>query len=173
MTFKVTFCYWFSFPKSWNSFEYWRWKPIEGMASFFEHQKSSFKRSYLKNLIVLAESDGSLGHEEKSLITKIGIRRGLKLWQIEEMFGDLSHHEIFLPESMANKMNMLYDLMELVYADRQANINEIAYIKDLLEAFELKPETMDALTRLFQDGTPSRLDWRDFVDEVCGISVEH
>jgi hypothetical protein len=173
MTFKVTFCAWLSFPKIWNSFEYWGRKPLEGMSSFFEHQKSSFKRSYLKNLIVLAASDGLLGDEEKSLITKIGLRRGLKAWQIEEMFGDSSQHEIFLPESMANRMNMLYDLMELVYVDRQANINEIAYIKNLLDAFQLKPETMDELTRLFEDGTPLPLDWRDFVDEVCGISVEY
>ena len=142
------------------------------MTSFFEHQKSSFKRSYLKNLIALASADGSLGQDEKSLITRIGLRRGLKAWQIEELFSDCTNHETFLPESMANRMNMLYDLMELVYVDRQANTNELQYIKNLLEIFQMKPEVMDELTSLFRNGPPSRNDWMDFVDNTCRITVE-
>ncbi|MBA4056828.1 MAG: hypothetical protein C0490_19090 [Marivirga sp.] len=140
------------------------------MTSFFEHQKSSFKRNYLKNLIVLASADGDLKAEEKSLINKIGLRRGLKGWQIEELFDGKSDHEIFLPESMANRMNMLYDLMELVYIDRQANTNEINFIKHTLSAFQLKPEIMQELTELFKTGTPDARDWKDFVDEVCHTS---
>lgn len=142
------------------------------MTSFFEHQKSSFKRNYLKNLIVLASADGSLGDDEKALITRIGLRRGLKVWQIEELFTDITGHDTFLPESMANRMNMLYDLMELVYVDRQANTNEIQYITNLLEVFNLKPGLMDELTFLFKDGPPARADWMDFVDNTCRIAVE-
>lgn len=138
------------------------------MTSFFEHQKTSFKRNYLRNLIVLASADGSLKGEEKLLINKIGLRRGLKEWQIQQLFDDSAyHHEIFLPESMANRMNMLYDLMELVYIDRQANENEIEFIRHLLTAFKLRAELMEDLIALFKDGVPSAMDWRDFVDEVC------
>lgn len=141
------------------------------MTSFFEHQKSSFKRNYLKNLIVLASADGALREEEMSLVTKIGLRRGLKGWQIQELFEDTGNHQLFLPESMANRMNMLYDLMELVYVDRQANENEIVFIRNLLTAFQLEPEIMGELTQLFKNGTPAALDWRDFVDSVCCVSV--
>jgi len=142
------------------------------MTSFFEHQKSSFKRNYLKNLIALATADGTLGDEEKALITKIGLRRGLKVWQIEELFSESKEHTTFLPESMANRMNMLYDLMELVYVDRQANANEIVYIKNLLDVFQLKPSLMEDLTMLFKNGTPSKTDWMDFVDNTCRIAVD-
>jgi hypothetical protein len=142
------------------------------MSNFFEHQKSSFKRNYLKNLIVLAGSDGCLKEEEVSLITKIGLRRGLKGWQIDQLFEDKTQHELFLPESLANRMNMLYDIMELVYVDRQANKNELTFIENLLVEFQLNPETMGELQVLFQHGTPSALDWRDFIDSVCCISEE-
>jgi uncharacterized tellurite resistance protein B-like protein len=142
------------------------------MTTFFEHQKSTFKRSYLKNLIVLASADGALAEDERSLITRIGLRRGLKAWQIEELFSDVKDHTTFLPESMANRMNMLYDLMELVYVDRQANTNEIQYIMNLLDVFQLKSEVMDDLISLFRNGPPSRMDWMDFVDNTCRIAVE-
>jgi len=142
------------------------------MTTFFEHQKSSFKRNYLKNLIALASADGALGEDERSLITRIGLRRGLKSWQIEELFSDIKNHTTFLPESMANRMNMLYDLMELVYVDRQANANEIEYIRNLLEVFQLKQDLMDELITLFKNGPPSRMDWMDFVDNTCRITAE-
>jgi len=142
------------------------------MTTFFEHQKSSFKRNYLKNLIVLASADGALGEDERSLITKIGLRRGLKAWQIDELFSDNSDHKTFLPESMANRMNMLYDLMELVYVDRQANENEIGYIRNLLDVFQLKQDLMDELISLFKSGPPSKVDWMDFVDNTCRITVD-
>jgi len=142
------------------------------MTTFFEHQKSSFKRNYLKNLIVLASADGALGEDERSLITRIGLRRGLKTWQIDELFSDARDHQTFLPESMANRMNMLYDLMELVYVDRQANSNEILYIRNLLEVFQLKQDVMVELISLFKNGPPSKIDWMDFVDDTCRITVE-
>ncbi|MBL0744544.1 TerB family tellurite resistance protein [Chryseolinea lacunae] len=143
------------------------------MTSFFEHQRSSFKRNYLRNLIVLASADGHLESEEKALITKIGVRRGLKVWQIDELIEDKSAHTVFLPESMANRMNMLYDLMELVYVDRQVNENEILFIRNLLVSFHLPAEVMDELMDLFSNGTPGALVWRDFVDEVCAVTAHH
>lgn len=149
-----------------------RQRPKFAMTTFFEHQKSSFKRNYLKNLIALATADGTLGADEKALITKIGLRRGLKVWQIDELFSESANHTTFLPESMANRMNMLYDLMELVYVDRQANANEIEYIKNLLDVFQLKPSLMDELSMLFKNGTPSKTEWMEFVDETCRIATE-
>lgn len=142
------------------------------MTSFFEHQRSSFKRNYLRNLIVLASADGSLEAEEKALITRIGLRRGLKAWQIDELLQDDTKHEVFLPESVANRMNMLFDLMELVYANRQVNENEITYIKGILVAFQLPLTVMDELTKLFEYGTPTSLQWRDFVDEICTSAAQ-
>jgi uncharacterized tellurite resistance protein B-like protein len=142
------------------------------MSNFFEHQKSSFKRNYLKNLIALASADGCLKEEEVSLITRIGLRRGLKGWQIQQLFEDRTEHVLFLPESVANRMNMLYDIMELVYVDRLANKNELSFIENLLTEFRLDAGIMDQLLDLFQNGAPSALDWRDFVDSVCCITVE-
>ena len=135
-----TFCAAEYFPRFWKRFCV-PGRASNSMTTFFEHQKSSFKRNYLKNLIVLASADGALGEDERSLITKIGLRRGLKAWQIDELFSDIRDHQTFLPESMANRMNMLYDLMELVYVDRQANANEIRYIRNLLEVVSTEAGT--------------------------------
>lgn len=137
------------------------------MTTFFEHQRTSYKRSYLKNLICLASTDGSLDHDERSLILKIGQKRGLKEWQIHQLMEESGEHEVFLPESMGNRMNMLYDLMQIIYADSMVNQQEVDFMVSIVEAFKLHPEIVDQLMELFQNCTPSPTEWKDFVDFIC------
>ena len=137
------------------------------MTTFFEHQRTSYKRNYLRNLICLASSDGQLDDEEKSLIQKIGTKRGLKEWQINELIENPGNCDIFLPESINNRMNMLYDLMQIIYADSLVNDREIEFITSIVDAFKLHPEIVAQLMKLFQNNAPSPSEWKEFVEFVC------
>ncbi|WP_333820369.1 hypothetical protein [Ohtaekwangia sp.] len=137
------------------------------MTTFFEHQRTSYKRNYLRNLICLASSDGQLDDEEKSLIQKIGTKRGLKEWQINELIENPGTCDIFLPESINNRMNMLYDLMQIIYADSLVNDREIEFITSIVDAFKLHPEIVAQLMKLFQNNAPSPSEWKEFVEFVC------
>jgi uncharacterized tellurite resistance protein B-like protein len=134
------------------------------MTSFFEHQRTSYKRSYVRNLIALASSDGTLGAEERELIMRIGQKRGLKPWQIEDIMKDPTAYELFLPESVSNRMNMLFDLMQIIYADNTVDAREMEFLANLVAAFQLSPEVSDQLIKLFENGTPAADEWTEFVD---------
>lgn len=137
------------------------------MTTFFEHQRTSFKRNYLRTLITLATSDGSLDEEERLLIQKIGRKRGLKEWQIAALLEDTTPAETFLPESLNNRMELLYDLMQIIYADTQVTVAEIEFITGLVDAFRLRPEIVGQLVELFKNGVPSPSEWREFAEFVC------
>lgn len=136
------------------------------MTSFFEHQRTSYKRNYLRNLITLASSDGQLGQEERELIFRIGQKRGLKPWQIEALLDDPAAHEMFLPESVSNRMNMLYDLMQIIYADNAVDEKELEFLTNIVEAFQLHTDVTVQLTMLFEKGTPTTEEWREFVERI-------
>jgi len=136
------------------------------MTSFFEHQRVIYKRSYLRNLIALASSDSQQGAEERELIFRIGQKRGLKLWQIEALLDDPTAHEVFLPESVSNRMNMLYDLMQIIYADANVDAKELEFLANIVDAFQLHPKVTDQLTALFQQGTPAAEEWKTFVATI-------
>ena len=136
------------------------------MTSFFEHQRTSYKRNYLRNLIALASSDGELGPEERQMILGIGQKRGLKPWQVEALLDELAAYEVFLPESIGNRMNMLYDLMQIIYADDYVDIKELEFLANIVEAFQLHPDVTVQLTMLFEKGTPTHEVWREFVEEI-------
>lgn len=142
------------------------------MTTFFEHQRSSFKKNYIKNLITLASSDGILDDGEKELIFRIGKSRGLKEWQISALFEEEDkQEEFFLPETMANRMNLLYDFMQIVYADGTVNSNEIGFVKEIIVNFNLRPEIVDHLIDLFQYGTPTAEEWNEFVEYIKEVFI--
>jgi uncharacterized membrane protein YebE (DUF533 family) len=136
------------------------------MTSFFEHQRYSYKRNYLRNLIALASSDGNLDWEEKMLIQTIGLRRGLKEWQIAELFEETISHEFFIPDSVSNRMNLLYDVMQIVYADGKVTKSEIAFVTNIINALQLESAVVQELLSLFETHTPTVLEWNDFMETV-------
>lgn len=136
------------------------------MTSFFEHQRSSFKRSYLRNLILLASSDGILDDNEKRILFAIGKKRGLKEWQVEELLQDTSEFEMFIPESFGNRMNLLFDLMQIIYADGKVDGSEITFAHKTLSSFNLPPETLVELIQVFKNGTLTPAEWRDFTEAL-------
>lgn len=136
------------------------------MTSFFEHQKLSFRKNYLRNLIQLASADGHLDESEVAVLVEIGKQRNLKEWQINELLQDHSVFEVFIPDSFLNKMNLLFDLMRLIYADGVVDEHEINYIKKILSAFNLSHDVVAELLIMFQHGTPTIEDWREFSDSL-------
>ncbi len=139
------------------------------MTSFFEHQRISYKRNYIRNLIALASTDGDLDPEEKMLIYTIGARRGLKDWQIAELLEDTSAHKFFIPDSMGNRMNLLYDVMQIVYADGKVTPTERNFVTNIIKALNLESEIVQELLNLFEIRTPTILEWNDFIEGVVDI----
>lgn len=139
------------------------------MTSFFEHQRISYKRNYIRNLIALASTDGDLDPEEKVLIFTIGARRGLKDWQIAELLDDTSSHTFFIPDSMGNRMNLLYDVMQIVYADGKVTSTEHNFVTNIINALNLEPDIVQELLNLFETRTPTILEWNDFIEGVVEI----
>jgi len=142
------------------------------MTSFFEHQRTSYKRNYLRNLITLASSDGQLGAEEREMIFGIGVKRGLKHWQVEALLDDPTAHEVFLPETLSNRMNMLYDLMQIIYADNKVDVKELEFLAYIVDAFQLHSDVTAQLITLFEKGTPTAEEWREFVEGISSGAMQ-
>jgi uncharacterized tellurite resistance protein B-like protein len=136
------------------------------MTSFFEHQRTSYKRNYIRILIALASSDGNLDWEETMLIQSIGQRRGLKEWQIAELLREETKHEFFIPDTAGNRMNLLYDIMQIVYADGKVTKGEVAFVKNVIKALNLEQDIVEELLNLFEIHNPSPSQWNDFIETV-------
>ena len=134
------------------------------MKGYFEYEYLKFKKSHLSNLIALAKIDGEYKEVEEQLIYKIGYKYKLKDWQIEEMIQSDERPEIQIPKAHIQKMEQLYDLIRMIYADQIVQENEIAFCKKITSKFGYKVQIVDWLVNIFaENNRPSEEEWDQIV----------
>jgi uncharacterized membrane protein YebE (DUF533 family) len=137
------------------------------MMGFFEHQYLSYKKNHIKNLLGLAKADGHMHPKEEALLYKIGARYGLKDRQVKQLIDKDEKYEINVPDNHNDRMNLLYDLILMVYADDVIDKHEIKFCEDAVRQFGMKKEMVAWLLNEFERGTPPPPDeWEDMKKEA-------
>lgn len=137
------------------------------MIGFFEHQYLSYKKSHIKNLLALAKVDGHMHDKEEALLYKIGKRYGLKDRQVKQLVDTDEAFKIVVPDNHNDKMNLLYDLILMVYADDVVDKHEIEFCEQAVKEFGMKKELVSWLLSLFKKGTPPPPDeWDEIKQEA-------
>jgi len=124
------------------------------MIGFFEHQYLSYKKNHIKNLMALARIDGHVHAKEEKLLFKIARRYGLKDRQTKELIESKEKYTVNVPDNHNDKMDLLYDLLLMIYADGVVDKNEIEFFEDAVKRFGFKKETVKWLLSLFDKGIP-------------------
>lgn len=137
------------------------------MIGFFEHQYLSYKKNHIKNLLALAKVDGHLHQKEEKLLLKIARRYGLKERQLKEILDSKEKHKVIVPDNHNDKMNLLYDLLLMIYADEKVDKNEVEFFEDAVKKFGMKKEMVNWLFTVFRKGTPPPADeWEEIKAEA-------
>ena len=136
------------------------------MIGFFEHQLLSYKKNHIRSLLALAKADGEVHAKEQKMLFKIGLKYGLKDRQVRSLMDSKEEGEVNVPDNHYDKMNVLYDLMLMVYADGVAEKNEIAFCEGVVKKFGMKKEVVRwLLSEVFEKGTHPRADdWMELVE---------
>lgn len=145
------------------------------MIGFFEHQYLSYKKNHIKNLLALAKVDGHMHEEEEALLYKIGKRYGLKDRQVKELVDSNEKYQINVPDNHNDRMNLLYDLILMVYADDVVDQHEVHFCEDAVEQFGMKRELVTWLLDEFHRGTPPPVDeWEEIKRQANEkFSIKH
>ncbi len=137
------------------------------MQGFFEHQYLSYKKNHLKNLIALAMIDGHFHADEEKMIYKVGEMYGLKDRQISVLIAEYKATDLHIPDSFDKKMEQLYDLVRMVYADGVVEDQEIEFCQHLMVQYGFKPEVVPWLIGIFEENyRPIDLEWQALKEEA-------
>jgi uncharacterized tellurite resistance protein B-like protein len=124
------------------------------MIGFFEHQYLTYKKNHIKNLLALAKIDGHMHQKEEKLLYKIGKRYGLKERQVKEILESKEKYKAVVPDNHNDKMNLLYDLLLMIYADEVVDKHETEFFEAAVKKFGMKKEMVKWLFNIFQKGAP-------------------
>jgi uncharacterized membrane protein YebE (DUF533 family) len=137
------------------------------MMGFFEHQYLSYKKNHIKNLLALAKIDGHVHPKEEKMLFKIAKRYGLKEKQIKTLMESDEKNEINVPDNYDDKLNLLYDLLLMIYADEVVDKHEVEFFEDTVKKLGMKKEMAKWLIDAFEDGAPQRSDeWLEIKKEA-------
>jgi uncharacterized membrane protein YebE (DUF533 family) len=138
------------------------------MHGFFEHQYLSYKKNHIKNLLALAKADGFVHAKEQKMLLKIGKRLGLKDRQVKELMDSDEKFSVIVPDNFYDKMNVLFDVMQMVWADGIIEKKEIAFCESLVKKFGMKKGIVEwLLNEVFEKGvTPPQDEWEELKQEA-------
>ncbi len=136
------------------------------MKGFFEHQYLKFKKRHLKNLAAIAYADGVLHKSEKALLYKIGEKYGLKGWQIAKIIENQKGFKLEIPENNSKKLDVLYDLIEMMLADHVISEEEMELCQEAAKAFGFQEDIIFSIIKLFKKGDVDIQVWKSFKFEV-------
>jgi uncharacterized membrane protein YebE (DUF533 family) len=137
------------------------------MKGFFEHQYLSYKKNHIRNLLALAKVDGHMHEKEIALLFKIGKRYALKDWQVQDLIDSDDAFILIVPDNHNDRMNLLYDLILMVYADEVVDEHEVTFCEEAVAQFGMRKELVPWLLDVFEKGTPPPPDeWEEIKEEA-------
>ena len=74
--------------------------------------------------------------------------------QVQELIDSDERFVINVPDNHNDRMNLLYDLILMVYADDVVDLHEVEFCEEAVVQFGMKKELVNWLLHEFKRGTP-------------------
>lgn len=111
----------------------------------FDSRDKKKRLSHIRNLIVLAVSDGSIDKSEMDLIFKIGLRAGISPEELERILERPESINFYPADSFRERIEQLYEMVLVMMVDGEFHENEIAFCKLTALKLGFKHEIIDKM----------------------------
>ncbi len=128
--------------------------------------KDVMKRHFF-NLYCLALSDGYLDFTELQTLYDIGVEHGISPEQINQLVltANIAPQ---VPETIAEKVECLYDLSRMAWADGKIEPEERDVIKKCVVRYGFLPENADGIVDYFIESVKENKSKNDILNEING-----
>lgn len=91
----------------------------------FDHPERKQDKEHFTHLIQIALADGQIENSELEMLYRAGNKMGLTKEEINGLLEDSKKSAFIPPYELSKRFGQLYDIVKMVYADGQANNNEM------------------------------------------------
>ena len=122
-------------------------------------------KSHFLRLYQMAFSDDNFDVLEMKMLYKFAEERGLTKHQLNDLLLNPSH-DSSIPESLEKRVEYLYDLAVMIWADEKVTDDEYATLKKYCKKFEFLDENINDLADYLLDCAKKKMSKEDIIKEI-------
>ncbi len=103
------------------------------------------KLSHIRNLVVLAHSDGHFDESEEYFIRKVGLKCGLSERDIKLISMRPESVNFLPPKNYEDRVEQLYDLISIILIDNEIHDNEMVMCKKFAKRLGFNDKIVDQI----------------------------
>lgn len=119
------------------------------------------------NLYCMALSDNEFDFTERQMLYQIGVKHGIEAEQINQ-FVLTANLKPSVPDSIEGKVECLYELTLMAWADGQITPEEKETIKKCVIRYGFKKENAEEIVKYFIESIKSNKSQEELINEING-----
>ncbi len=101
------------------------------IADVFENGERTQDKAHFRNLVMIAEADGTVDDSEKRLLDEIGSKLGLTEEQIKDIEKNPEKYQINPPSSRVERFEQIVELIQMVHVDGKVDDAEMKVLEKI------------------------------------------
>lgn len=122
------------------------------MFKIFESKEKLAVKSHLRQLVRLAFADGEFHEKEKRFILRVGKENGISRSDIDDIIENPTAVELHIPESVDEKFEQIFDLVNLMIKDGEVVDSELELCQDLATRLGFRKVIVGVLVEKIERG---------------------
>lgn len=123
-------------------------------------------KSHFLRLYQMALTDDNFDVLELQMLYHLAEERGIPKEELDKLFLNPVNEESTIPESLNIRIEYLYDLTRIMWADGKITDDELNTLKKYCEKFEFLDENIDELTNYLIDCVQKGIDKKEIINQL-------
>ncbi len=119
--------------------------PYEGLSQALNKRMN---KSYLKNLVALACSDGNVDKSEMDVLIEAAENAGVSESDLKDMIANVQEYKYYIPESYEDRETQLIQMLTLAIADGEFSKDEYNLCKMVAEKLDFTERELNLIIKL-------------------------
>lgn len=140
------------------------------IADFFDSGFQKRNQDHFAAIVRVAMSDGVITDDEKAFLDRLARKLSISDGDYKEILKDYAEHPVNPPTSYDRRLERLYDLTRMVYADHELGERQVSMLERLGVGLGFNPVNVSYVVDKALKLVNAGVDEDNFIDEIKNMN---
>jgi uncharacterized tellurite resistance protein B-like protein len=123
-------------------------------------------KSHFLRLYQMALTDDHFDALELQMLYHLAEEKGIPKEELDKLFFNPTNYQLSIPEDLNTRIEYLYDLAQIMWADGKITEDEINTLKKYCKKFEFLDENIQGLTNFLIDSAKEGISKEEIISKI-------